>query len=160
MNAIVNKLLLSGDEFIPEMHLRQPGFTYSACRPFTKKKERIEKFKETGDLRYIYQNDLSKACFQNDMAYMEILKICLEEQLKIKYYVINYLILLKIQNMMGINAELLQNFTKLLIKKLLVVLLTMNLCQNKNQVKNYTKQLLEYLKNEKNTLFYMQYLGC
>ena len=61
MNAIVNKLLLSGDEFIPEMHLRQPGFTYSACRPFTKKKERIEKFKETGDLRYIYQNDLSKA---------------------------------------------------------------------------------------------------
>ena len=61
MNAIVNKLLLSGDEFIPEMHLRQPGFNYSACRPFTKKKERIEKFKETGDLRYIYQNDLSKA---------------------------------------------------------------------------------------------------
>ena len=70
MNAIVNKLLLSGDELIPEMHLRQPGFTYSACRPFTKKKERIEKFKETGDWRYIYQNDLSKACFQHDMAYM------------------------------------------------------------------------------------------
>ena len=68
MNAIVNKLLLSGDEFIPEMHLRQPGFTYSACRPFTKKKERIEKFKETGDLRYIFQNNLSKACFQHDMA--------------------------------------------------------------------------------------------
>ena len=51
------------------MHLRQPGFTYSACAPFTKNKERIQKFKETGDSRYIYQNELDKACFQHDMAY-------------------------------------------------------------------------------------------
>ena len=43
---------------MPEMHLRQPGFTYSTCGPFTKKKVRIQKFKETGDLRYIYQNEL------------------------------------------------------------------------------------------------------
>ena len=69
MNAIVNKFLLAGDKFIPEMHLRQPGFTYSACGPFTKNKERIQKFKETGDSRYIYQNELDKACFQHDMAY-------------------------------------------------------------------------------------------
>ena len=54
---------------MPKMHLRQPRFTYSACEPFTKSKERIQKFKETGDSQYIYQNELDKACFQNDMAY-------------------------------------------------------------------------------------------
>ena len=54
---------------MPEMHLRQPGFTYSACRPFTKNKERTQKFKETGDSRYIYKMELDKACFQHDMAY-------------------------------------------------------------------------------------------
>ena len=54
---------------MPEIHLRQSGFTYSACRPFTKNIERIQKFKETGDSRYIYQNELHKACFQHDMAY-------------------------------------------------------------------------------------------
>ena len=54
---------------MPEMHLRQPGFTHSACGPFTKNNERIKKFKETKDSKYIYQNELDKACFQNDMAY-------------------------------------------------------------------------------------------
>ena len=67
MNEIVNTFLLVGDKFMPEMHLRQPGFTYSACGPFTKNKERIQKFKETGDTSYIYKNEL--ACFQHDMAY-------------------------------------------------------------------------------------------
>ena len=67
MNKIINKFLLAGDKYMPEMHLKQPGFTYSACNPFTKSKERIEKFKETGDSRYIYQNELDKACFQHDM---------------------------------------------------------------------------------------------
>ena len=47
INEIVNKFLLAGDKFMPEMHLKQPGFTYSACGPFTKNKERIQKFKET-----------------------------------------------------------------------------------------------------------------
>ena len=51
------------------MHLRQPQFVYSACGPFTKNKERIQKFKETGDTSYIYKNELDKACFQHDMAY-------------------------------------------------------------------------------------------
>ena len=51
------------------MYLRQSGFTYSACGPFTKNKERIQKFKQTGDSRYIYENELDKACFQHDMAY-------------------------------------------------------------------------------------------
>ena len=54
---------------MPEMHMRQPGFTYSACGPFTKNKERIKKFKETKDSRYIYQNKLDKACFQHDIDY-------------------------------------------------------------------------------------------
>ena len=51
------------------MHLKQPVFTYSACGPFTKNKGRIQKFKETGDTKYIYRNELDKACFQHDMAY-------------------------------------------------------------------------------------------
>ena len=52
-----------------EMHLKQPGFTCSACGPFTKNKERIQKRKETGDTNYIYKNELDKACFQHYMAY-------------------------------------------------------------------------------------------
>ena len=69
MNDIIIKFLLAGDKFILKMNIRQPQFTYSACRPFTKNKERIQKFKETGDSRYIYKNGLDKACFQHDMAY-------------------------------------------------------------------------------------------
>ena len=69
MNEIVNKFLLAGDKFMLEMHLKQPRLTYSACGPFTKNKERIKKFKETGDTSYIYKNELDKACFQHDMAY-------------------------------------------------------------------------------------------
>ena len=53
MKEVVNKFLLTGDKFMPEMHLRQPQFVYSACGPFTKNKERIQKFKETGDTSYI-----------------------------------------------------------------------------------------------------------
>ena len=60
MNEIVNKFLLAEDKFMPEMHFRQPGFTFSACGPFTKNKERIQTFKETGDSRYISQNELDK----------------------------------------------------------------------------------------------------
>ena len=69
MNQIVNKFLLAGDKFMPEMHLRQPGFTYIACGPFTRNKQRIQKFMQTGDTNYIYKNELDKACFQHDMAY-------------------------------------------------------------------------------------------
>ena len=54
---------------MPEMHLKQPGFTYSACGPFTKNKQRIKKFMQTGDTNYINRNELDKACFQQDMAY-------------------------------------------------------------------------------------------
>ena len=71
MNNIINKFLLAGDKFMPEMHLRQPQFTYSACGPFTKHKQRIHKFKETGDTNYIYKNELDKACFAHDSAYSD-----------------------------------------------------------------------------------------
>ena len=67
MNEIINKFLLAEDKFMPEIHLRQSGFTYMACGPFTKNKERIKKIKETGDSRYIYQNELDKAGFQQDI---------------------------------------------------------------------------------------------
>ena len=63
MNKIINKFLLARDKFMPEMHLREPGFTNSACGPFSKNKERTEKLAGTGKLRYIYQNELDKACF-------------------------------------------------------------------------------------------------
>ena len=53
---------------MPEMHLRQSWFTYSACGPFTKNEERIQTFKETGNTDFIYKNQLDKACFQHDMA--------------------------------------------------------------------------------------------
>ena len=56
---------------MPEMHLRQPRFVYSACGPFTRHKERIKDFKRTGDTRYIYRNELDKACFQHDSAYAD-----------------------------------------------------------------------------------------
>ena len=71
MNNVINKFLLAGDKFMPEMHLRQPQFAYSACRPFTRHKERIKKFKQTFDMRYIYRNELNKACFQHDSAYAD-----------------------------------------------------------------------------------------
>ena len=88
MNEIVYNFLLVGDKFMPEMHLKQPSFTYSACGLFTKNKERIEKFMEIGNTDFIYKNkldkaclwrqeiqilftnnELDKACFQHDMGY-------------------------------------------------------------------------------------------
>ena len=68
---VINKFLLAGYKFMPEMHLRQPLFVYSACGPFTRHKERIKKFKQTGDTLYIYRNELDKACFQHDSAYAD-----------------------------------------------------------------------------------------
>ena len=69
MNEIVNNFLLAGDKFMPELHLKQLGFPYSACVLFTKNKERIEKFMQTGSPDCIYENDLGKSCFEHDMAY-------------------------------------------------------------------------------------------
>ena len=68
MKDIINKFLLVGDKFMSE---RQPQFTYSACGPFTKHKQRTQKFKKTGDTKYIYRNELDKACFAHDAAYSD-----------------------------------------------------------------------------------------
>ena len=69
MNGFVNNFLQVGEKLMPEMYFKQPGFTYSACGPFTKSKERIEKFMQTGNSNFAYKNELDKACFQHDMAY-------------------------------------------------------------------------------------------
>ena len=102
MNNIINKFLLAGDKFMPEMHLRQPQFIYSACGPFTKHKQRIQKFKKTGDTNYIYKNELDKACFAHDAAYSDsndlIKRTVADKILKNKAFDIA-----KIQNMMGIK---------------------------------------------------------
>ena len=93
---------------MPEMYLKQPGFTYSACGPFTKNKERINKFKETGDANYIYKNELDKACFQHDMAYGDFKDL--------KFQEIKHLILLKILSTIYIKLGWLLWFTTFLIK--------------------------------------------
>ena len=69
MNEIINKFVLTGEKSMAEVVFKQPGCTYSACGPFPKNKQRIQKFMETGDTKYIYRNELDKACFQHDMAY-------------------------------------------------------------------------------------------
>ena len=73
MNEIVNRFLLAGDKSMSELHLKQIGFTYSACGPFTRNKERImqtgKKFIQTGNTDFIYRNELDKACLQHDMVY-------------------------------------------------------------------------------------------
>ena len=71
MNGIANEFLLTGDKRLLEMHLKQPGFTYSVCGPFTKNKEIILKIRQTGNTNYIYKNDLDKACFQLDLTYVK-----------------------------------------------------------------------------------------
>ena len=72
MNKIINTCVLTGDKFMPQLHLKQPGFTYSACGPFTKHRERIQKFRETGNLKHLSRNELDKTCFTHDAAYCDI----------------------------------------------------------------------------------------
>ena len=69
MNEILNEFLLAGDKFMPEIHLKRPGFTYSVCGPFTKNKKRIKKFMQTGNTNWFYRNDPDQACFQQDTSY-------------------------------------------------------------------------------------------
>ena len=71
MNKIINKFLLTGDKFMPKLHLQQPGFTYSACGPTTKYCKRVEKFREPGNLKHLYKNELGRAYFAHDAAYSD-----------------------------------------------------------------------------------------
>ena len=84
MNDTVNKFLLAGDKFVPEMHLKQPGFTYSACGPFTKNKERIQKLKKQGIQVIFIKINLIRLVFSM-IWLMEILKIQKEEQFLIQF---------------------------------------------------------------------------
>ena len=116
---------------MPETHLRQPRFTYSTFGSFTKNKERIQKFKETGGSRYIYQNELEKACFKHDMAYSDFKDLSRrtgsDKVLGDKAFNIA-----KIQNFMDINTDLLHWFTIFFDKKsagtsaLLIFIVNMN----------------------------------
>ena len=115
MNKIVNTFLLAGDKFMPEMPFKQPGFTYSACRTFTKNEERIQKFKETGDTSYIYKSELEKAYFQHDMAY-EDFKDLKRRTVSNKILRDKAFNILKMLNMMDIKEGLLLWFIKFLIK--------------------------------------------
>ena len=126
MNEIVNKCLLVGDKFTPEMHLKQPGFTYSACGPFTKNKERIQKFKKTGDTGYIYKNE--KACFQHDVAYGDF-KDLTKRTIADKVLRDKAFKLIVIRYMMDIKEDWLQWYTNFLIKshKEVVLLIIMKI---------------------------------
>ena len=104
MNNVINKFLLAGDKFMPEIHLRQPQFTYSACGPFTRHEQRIQNFKETGDTNYIYMNELDKLVLLMTL-HILIVKILQKKPLQIKILKIEHLILLKIQNMMDIKED-------------------------------------------------------
>ena len=120
--------LLVGDKFMPEIHLKQSGFTYSACGPFPKNKERIEKFVQTGNTDFIYKNELDKACFQHDMVYGKSKDLIKTTQLKLRV----------IQNMMVIKEDELQWFISFLIKSLKEVVLSLRLQINllMNQIIN------------------------
>ena len=104
---------------MPEIHLKQPGFTYSACGPFSKNKERVEKFMATGNTDFIYRNEPDKACFQHDMAYGKSKDIVKRTQsdkvLRDKLQVI--------QNMMAMKEDYLLWSTSFLIKRLVEVVL-------------------------------------
>ena len=68
---MIYKFLLTGDKFMPEWHLKQTWFTYSACGPFTKHRERIQKFREIVSLKHLYRNELDKPCFAHDAVYSD-----------------------------------------------------------------------------------------
>ena len=125
---------------MPEMHLTQPGFTYSDCGPFTKSKERIQRFKETRDTNYISKNELDKVCFQDDMAYGDFKDLAKrtgsDKILRDKAFNID-----KSLNMMDIKETLLLWFIIFFIKRPLVEQL--NLCKINNLQMNFINQLLK-----------------
>ena len=153
MNKIVNKFLLAGDKFMPEMHLKQPDFTYSGCGPFTKTKDRIQTFMQTGNTDYIYKNDLDKASFQNDMAYGKYKNLAKRKEsdkvLKDKAFKIA-----GNRNYDGYQRGLASMVYKFFNKNLQVVvplrlqINLLNLSQNNNLQMNFINQLLKNLKDE------------
>ena len=109
---------------MPEMHLRQSGFTFSACGPFTKSKERIQKFKEAGYSRYIYETEPNKACLQHDMT-CRVFKDLPRRSASDKVLRDKALNIAKNR----IKEVLIQCFITFSIRSLLLVVLNMKLCQ-------------------------------
>ena len=138
---------------MPEMHLRQLGFTYNVCKPFTRTMKEYKNLKKQYIHDIFVKTNWTKLTFSM-IWLMEVLRVCLEEQLLIKYYLIKDLILLKIQNLMDIKKVLLQCFINFLIKVLLVAVLKVKLSQNSNWQKNYTSQLLESWRKMKSILIF------
>ena len=116
---------------MPEMHLRQPVFIHGACGPFIKNKERIQKFRETEDSRNIYQSKLDKACFRHDMAYGDFKdltrRIASDKVLRDKAFNIA-----KNPKYDGYQRGITSIVYKYFDKKLLLVVLTIRICQNSN----------------------------
>ena len=113
INNTINKFFLASDEFMPKMDLKQLWFVNSAYGSFIKNKKQIQKFKETGDLRFIYQNEVNKQCFQNEMPYGNFQDLA-KKQLQMKYYVVKHFELLVIQIVKNIKKSFQQWFTNIL----------------------------------------------
>ena len=154
MNEIVNKCLVAGDKVIPEIHLKQSGFTYSACGPFTKNKERIKKSMRTGNTE-MNLIKLDKT-FQHDMAYCKS-KDLTKELNQTKFLEIKYLKLQVIQNMMVIKENSLRSFTSFLIRSLVEVVLVLN--QIINLQMHFTSRSLTNSREEK-FIHLLEELGC
>ena len=125
MNEIVNKYLLVGDKFMPGMHLKRPEFTYSACGPFTKNKQRIEKFMQTGNTDFVYKNELDKACFQHDIAHGKT-KVLIKRTQSDKILKNKAFKIASDPKYDGYQRGLVQWFISFLIKSLLEVVSLMN----------------------------------
>ena len=147
MNQIFNKFLLAGDKSMPEMHLKQPRFTYSTCGPITRNKQRIQKFMQTGDKNYIYRNELDKACFQHDVVYDKYKDIQRRTQsdkvLKDKSFEI-----VNDPKYDGYQRGLASMVYKFFDKKRKELVLKMKLKKINNQLMNFVSQVLGSLKNK------------
>ena len=147
MNALLNKLLLEGDKFMSEKHLKQPEFTYSSCSPFTKNKVTIKEFKETGNSTYIYQDELGKACVQLDTAYGEFKDLnrrtAADKVLNDKAFNIA-----KNPKYDGYQRGITSMVYKCFHKKVQMEQLKMKIVLINNQQKNHTNHLLENLIKE------------
>ena len=149
MNEIVNTFLLRRDRLMPKMHLRQPGFTQSACGQFAKNKERIQTFKETGDSRYIHQNELNKSYFQLDMAYGDF-KDLTRRTASDKILCNKAFNIAKNPKFDGYErglASMIYNF--FLIKNLLAAVLKMRICQSSNLSEESHKPIIRKFEKRK-----------
>ena len=104
MNKTINKFLLTADKFMPELDLKRPGFTYSACGPFTKHCERIRKFRETENLKQSCRNELDKARLAHYAAYSDS-KVLLKELFQTRFIKIELLKLIEILTMIDVKER-------------------------------------------------------